>query len=716
MGLALLLSLANTFTGTFASDFEAESGDVDKEMQDAAQLLTHILTEVTTEGEDPGASRNASERSLATRAARHGVRSGFKQVSQSDGLEHLPNSGASSLQRGSSEEEEATLALRQSHKFAALVFSRCRTELTLRAGVEQLVDFLEERLADLAAPPPCPNHSTHSLVNGPAAAPPPPPPPPPPGTPAAERVVETVSAVLAAGASARDSTAGESENAVGRRYGAYGESATDRMDSLPEEDSDGSTTLHLTTDMSKAAPIAVLDEDKTRMFNFLPPSSRDTMDSSLSLGPQWNVSSEGTEVSVVSGKADATAQTTKKKRGASWRTKRIGGMFGIIVCFLVLGAVIFRTLEHANEKRVWRLEDEQRAAHNAQLDIIKVGLNHTDAATLEDLCGQPELGKRANKWDFTGSIFFSVTVITTIGYGNYAPVTTSGRAAVAVYGFLGIMLVAAAMSMVAEALVAMAIATYTRARDAHIKHQSELREKNWKKTREGQRKASIDFLEGTCGGVYKQGKVKVAPSPFSSGDIGLRRLVRKQRKIDMQHELDEEQAAIEEARRAMRVKDKRQLLFAALMVMAFTLLSALIIQQIEGWWFSESMYFCFVTMSTIGFGDFVPATHGGKLYTTFIIIFGLSTLNLCVNLASILLGSAVNQRLRADTNNVKRRAAQLASQIKKSAGQLKNKHSVQKNQFPTPSKAISTQPWRESSSQHSSGSSPRANTLSSTTG
>ena len=44
---------------------------------------------------------------------------------------------------------------------------------------------------------------------------------------------------------------------------------------------------------------------------------------------------------------------------------------------------------------------------------------------------------------------------------------------------------------------------------------------------------------------------------------------------------------------------------------------------IEGWSLMDSFYACITTLSTVGYGDFVPETTAGKLFTVFIIIFGV---------------------------------------------------------------------------------------------
>ena len=41
-------------------------------------------------------------------------------------------------------------------------------------------------------------------------------------------------------------------------------------------------------------------------------------------------------------------------------------------------------------------------------------------------------------WDFIGSVFFTTTILTTIGYGHIAPVTRGGRGFCMIYAIVGI--------------------------------------------------------------------------------------------------------------------------------------------------------------------------------------------------------------------------------------------------------------------------------------
>ena len=70
----------------------------------------------------------------------------------------------------------------------------------------------------------------------------------------------------------------------------------------------------------------------------------------------------------------------------------------------------------------------------------------------------------------------------------------------------------------------------------------------------------------------------------------------------------------------------------ALMVLAggIVTFSALVYMLLEGWSFLDAVYFCVVSMSTVGYGDFSPHTALGKIYTIFYLLIGIGIFVLTV--------------------------------------------------------------------------------------
>ncbi|KAF0044811.1 hypothetical protein F2P81_003969 [Scophthalmus maximus] len=73
----------------------------------------------------------------------------------------------------------------------------------------------------------------------------------------------------------------------------------------------------------------------------------------------------------------------------------------------------------------------------------------------------------------------------------------------------------------------------------------------------------------------------------------------------------------------------------------FLVIPPLLFSYVEGWTFGEGFYFAFITLSTIGFGDYVVGTDPGKEYISLYrslagiwIIFALAWLALILNMGS----------------------------------------------------------------------------------
>jgi len=86
---------------------------------------------------------------------------------------------------------------------------------------------------------------------------------------------------------------------------------------------------------------------------------------------------------------------------------------------------------------------------------------------------------------------------------------------------------------------------------------------------------------------------------------------------------------------------KSLLLFAAAIV--FGIVGYMLI---EGWGFLDALYMTIITLGTIGFGEIHPLSPTGRIFTIFLIIFGLGTAASVINnFGSILLEQKLNSIL-----------------------------------------------------------------------
>jgi voltage-gated potassium channel Kch len=77
-------------------------------------------------------------------------------------------------------------------------------------------------------------------------------------------------------------------------------------------------------------------------------------------------------------------------------------------------------------------------------------------------------------------------------------------------------------------------------------------------------------------------------------------------------------------------------------LIATTLLSGtLFYTSVEGWHWLDALYFSVATISTVGYGDFVPVTNSGKVFAIIFIIVGIGLfIALVTEIARALIGSS----------------------------------------------------------------------------
>lgn len=134
------------------------------------------------------------------------------------------------------------------------------------------------------------------------------------------------------------------------------------------------------------------------------------------------------------------------------------GLIFVTIGYAFFGGWLFSWLESENEATTKsdKIQELNTSAYSLSDSILSLCQNSTISdkqkwigifKIIENY--QQEAGlfpKTTVLWDLWGGMFFAGTVITTIGYGHYVPVTYAGRVAVMIYALIGIPMVLAMLT------------------------------------------------------------------------------------------------------------------------------------------------------------------------------------------------------------------------------------------------------------------------------
>ncbi|KAM9798576.1 potassium channel subfamily K member 3a [Neosynchiropus ocellatus] len=232
----------------------------------------------------------------------------------------------------------------------------------------------------------------------------------------------------------------------------------------------------------------------------------------------------------------------------------------LIICtftYLIVGAAIFDALESEEETR----QKKDLSLRKGKL-LLNFNLSSADFEQLEKVVLELKPHKAGFQWRFTGSFYFAITVITTIGYGHAAPSTHEGKWFCMLYALLGIPLTLVMFQSVGERI-------------------------------------------NTCV-RYLLHRLKKC--------LGMRRT---------------------------EVSMVNMVIIGCISCMSTLCLGALAFSHFEGWSFFHAYYYCFITLTTIGFGDYVALQNDQALqnkldYVAFSFIYiltGLAVIGAFLNLA-----------------------------------------------------------------------------------
>ncbi|MFK7953514.1 MAG: potassium channel family protein [Ekhidna sp.] len=78
----------------------------------------------------------------------------------------------------------------------------------------------------------------------------------------------------------------------------------------------------------------------------------------------------------------------------------------------------------------------------------------------------------------------------------------------------------------------------------------------------------------------------------------------------------------------LKDKEYRDLLLTTIIIL---LIGTVAYHYIENWSWLDAFYFSFITLTTIGFGDFAPTTDAGKVFTIIYITIGVGIILAFIN-------------------------------------------------------------------------------------
>ncbi|CAL4060919.1 unnamed protein product [Meganyctiphanes norvegica] len=307
------------------------------------------------------------------------------------------------------------------------------------------------------------------------------------------------------------------------------------------------------------------------------------------------------------------------------------GVCGLMVGYTIMGAFLFREIEGPYEtttvmgmdkdrnmtiEMLWNITAELNILHpenwTKQVEkVVKEYQLKVIGAVGDGWDGGESTGS-PSQWSIEGGFLYSLTVITTIGYGHISPNTDQGKIMTIFYTIFGMPVFLLYMANMGDILAKSLKWTYSKLCMC-------------KEKKENKFDTAVAWRQAQITMANPAGASGSAEDPYAAE-------LAEHLSIESWHSEDEKQD----------ITSVNIPITISLSIMIGLLYGGTILfQEYEGWDLLTSFYFCFISLTTIGFGDYVPGSSiesvedGNRMsfiYCSLYLMFGLALLSMCFNL------------------------------------------------------------------------------------
>lgn len=318
----------------------------------------------------------------------------------------------------------------------------------------------------------------------------------------------------------------------------------------------------------------------------------------------------------------------------------------LLMIYCGLGGLMFRSIEGAFEsfykcgvKRVKRdfidslwssshnlREEEWKSLARRKLMIFEEQLFEAFEAGTTSYSGQ-------RSWSFINAVLYCLTVITTIGYGHISPSTTTGRAITIIYAIFGIPIFLILLADFGKLFTRGIKFIWAFVRRVYYTGSC----------RKVRRTVPVQEMMKGVQMVYDIATFR-RPSQIPPGTEIEGAPPLPPRTPFPQHNLGTDPPGTP-ALSTYAVDDEFNLPIsvAIVILLIYIFCGATVFYIWESWGFFESFYFVFISMSTIGFGDFVPQNQMYMMASIVYLVFGLALTSMCINVVQEKLSDTFRQ-------------------------------------------------------------------------